>query len=146
MTDGARQNPGHDEFGDDGDDGVLGGLGNDMLFGGDGHDVIQGGDGSDTIFGGAGDDTLSGRQDSTTDGTADHFVFSSGSGQDLINGFEIAYDRIVLEGIAGVDWTYVKNNLSNNGANAVLDLGGGNSITFVGIDFANLDEVNFIFL
>lgn len=74
----------------------LNGLGGaDSLDGRGGNDVIQGGDGDDTIVGGAGDDVLTGQAGN------DRFVFATGSGRDVVNGFTAgagAGDVIVLQG------------------------------------------------
>jgi len=61
-----------------------------LIFGGDGDDRILAGSGDDTIWGGAGDDTIVGDQ---TDGPvfdsshADIFLFASGHGNDVLEGF-----------------------------------------------------------
>jgi hypothetical protein len=82
-----------------GQDQVEGGQGFDKLYGGAGNDVLKGGPGDDRIKGEAGDDILQGGAG------ADSFVFAaygvSGSGfagDDVIEDFDPAEDRIVLVG------------------------------------------------
>jgi Ca2+-binding RTX toxin-like protein len=89
--------------GTDGNDTLNGGNGNDTLNGGQGNDILLGGNGSDILTGGAGDDTLTGG------GGSDTFVFegfSSNSviafGVDRINNFNVAEDKIKLDGYATV--------------------------------------------
>ncbi|MET4128489.1 S8 family serine peptidase [Roseovarius sp. MBR-6] len=73
-------------------DTVSGGLGNDTLFGGAGNDLLFGAGGDDRLDGGAGADTLWG-------GTgADTFVFNTGGGVDLFQGFSAGQgDRLALD-------------------------------------------------
>jgi Ca2+-binding RTX toxin-like protein len=56
------------------------------------NDTIKGGPGDDWIVGGTGNDTLTGN------GGKDSFVFSPGSGQDIITDFVAGLDRLVLQG------------------------------------------------
>ncbi len=76
-----------------GDDTVTGGQGNDTLLGEKGADVLRGGTNADVLDGGLGFDRLEG-------GTgADRFVIGSlAAGQDVIEDFEIAFDRIDVSG------------------------------------------------
>lgn len=61
----------------------LNGLGGaDLLVGRAGNDTMLGGDGADTLDGGAGNDSMAGQAGN------DLFVMRSGSGQDLISGFQ----------------------------------------------------------
>ena len=66
-------------WGDVGNDTLLGGAGNDYLDGGDGDDFLNGGNGNDNLFGGAGKDT---------------FIFGASSGQNSVNQFVVADDKI----------------------------------------------------
>jgi len=88
--------------GGDGDDQILAGAGNDRvsgrdgddrLFGGRGNDTLQGGDGDDLLSGGAGYDVLTGGKG------ADTFLFTGDSQTDVITGFDLFEDNIVLEGV-----------------------------------------------
>ncbi len=127
MSDRVRQ------FGNDGDDTLIGGDGRDTQRGGDGDDIIFGGGDRDNIRGGEGDDTLSGDDgadriygdagDDTIIGGAgndrleggdgsDVFVYELGDGSDRISGGAGDWtDTIQLNaedgslGEFGVDWT-----------------------------------------
>jgi Ca2+-binding RTX toxin-like protein len=119
-------------FGGDGDDTVLGGAGNDALWGNAGDDRMMGGSGDDMLVGGVGTDYMTG-------GTgADAFVFQAGGGNDRVIDFETGVDKLVLSStITGQQITPqdVQSMITTSpGGNAVIDLGGGNSITIVGID------------
>ena len=77
-------------YGGAGNDTMTGGAGNDTLMGGAGRDIMSGGLEHDTLVGGAGDDELTG------DAGTDTFVFGLGDGDDIINDFIMADDRIDL--------------------------------------------------
>ena len=62
------------------------------IYGLVGNDIIKGGPGDDWIVGGPGNDILTGN------GGQDSFVFSLGSGQDIITDFVAGLDRLVLQG------------------------------------------------
>jgi Ca2+-binding RTX toxin-like protein len=114
-------------------------------------DTLTGDAFSNTIEGGAGNDTLQG-----FDG-ADNFVFRSGSGVDRIVGFA---SGILTLGFLP-DKIYLQSNLNDSGIttpvdayahvttlignpSAVLNLGGGNSIEFVGLVVSQLSVGDFI--
>ncbi|MFY0680730.1 MAG: tandem-95 repeat protein [Thalassovita sp.] len=99
-----------------GDDTITGTAAGDLLNGANGADVIEGGAGDDTIDGGFGNDVLTG-------GTgADTFDFAQGSGDDIINDFDLGTDVLSLsggqtissfgevdtDGVGGVDSTLVE--------------------------------------
>lgn len=65
---------------------AVAGDGADVVTGNAFANTISGHGGNDTITGGAGNDTLSG------DLGADHFVFSAGSGRDVVTDFDLASD------------------------------------------------------
>ena len=71
---------------------LEGGGGDDYLMGGAGFDVLNGGTGADVLTGGGSWDVLTGGAG------ADHFVFTSGVGPDLITDFQQGIDKIVLDG------------------------------------------------
>ena len=127
-----------------GNDSVIGGFGNDILFGNQGNDIILGNEGADLIFGGLGDDTLvGGKGDDTLYGNegddvlygnegADRFVFGTGSGSDLVNGFSSNEgDRLDLMG-----QTYLLSQDAQG--SAVLTLSGGGAITLSGVAASQL--------
>lgn len=107
-------------------DTIYGGLGNDYILGNGGNDIIYGQAGNDTMHGGAGDDT---------------YAFTSGSGVDIILHFTGAGaaggDVIqIASGINGGSITTTEAALAAvtyTGGNAVLDLGGGNTVTIMNL-------------
>ncbi|NEY88691.1 calcium-binding protein [Tabrizicola oligotrophica] len=138
----------------------LGGEGNDILTvtallvsagrvivdGGAGNDIITlDSDAPDSVLpaeatevrGGAGDDTINGLFSAL--GLAfEHFVFETGWGIDELNGFEMASDdRIVFDGITGLDagTLAVTENLAGN---TVLSFD-GNSVEIVGLALSAFD-------
>lgn len=116
------------------DDTISGGAGNDVLFGNRNNDLIFGGGGDDTINGGFGDDTLTGSSGN------DRFVFTSDSGNDVVTDefVTILFDRFLIQsninGTGVTTGAEMLTRITNNAAGqAVIDLGGGNSITFQGV-------------
>jgi Ca2+-binding RTX toxin-like protein len=107
--------------GNRGEDVVYGGAGNDGVHGGQDNDVLYGGAGADTLEGDLGDDRLFG------EGDADLFVIRSGGGHDTVQDFQAGVDRIAVP--VGTTWTVG----ADAGGNAVLDLGGGTTLTLAGI-------------
>jgi Ca2+-binding RTX toxin-like protein len=74
-------------YGMAGNDELAGLLGNDYLSGQSGHDRIDGGQGHDSIYGGTGDDAITGGAGNDTmygEQGADHYILTSGFGQDTI--------------------------------------------------------------
>ncbi|HKR89728.1 MAG TPA: calcium-binding protein [Phenylobacterium sp.] len=136
-----------------GDDWLLGGQGNDQITAHAGANILNGNLGNDTVAGGAGDDTLRGGQgadvltggagnnhlfgdlgnDALTGGAgADTFHFAAGGGQDRVSDFNLAQgDRIQIDG--GARYT-----VAQVGADTVVDLGNGDTITLVGVSKASL--------
>ena len=94
-------------LGYNGNDSLSGGAGNDRLEGGNGNDTLVGGQGNDTLLGGRGDDT---------------YVFSAGSGQDVIDNTGGGYDTLRFEGIA---FNQVSSGLMKSGNDLVLKVSGG---------------------
>jgi Ca2+-binding RTX toxin-like protein len=122
-------------FGDLGSDIVWGNLGNDTCDGGDGADQVRGGQGDDVVVGGAGDDFVSGDRgsDTITGGLgADRFHGSQDAGIDRVLDFNLGQgDRVQLD--PGTTYT-----LLQVGADAVLDMGGGNQMILVGVSMSSL--------
>ncbi|WP_093152388.1 DUF4347 domain-containing protein [Thalassobaculum litoreum] len=119
-------------YGNQGADRIYGNEGDDRIRGDDGSDTLYGGQGADTLSGGAGDDRLFGNSG------ADVFRFGEADGADALYGFSIGEDRLMVAanangtGIASADNLLAR--LFNDGAgNTVLDLGGGHSVTLVGL-------------
>ena len=100
-------------------DTLTGGAGDDELSGGAGNDILDGGAGNDTLTGGAGQDT---------------FVLSGG--QDVITDFDFASDDIDAPDLTPEQQAQIVANAQDvtveGQAGVVLDLGGGQTVTFVG--------------
>jgi Ca2+-binding RTX toxin-like protein len=137
--------------GANGADLIDGGAGNDTVFAGDGNDTVLGGDGDDLIFGGTGDDRLEGGagNDTVWGGPgADVLVFGAGDGADVFEFFNVgAGDRIELDsallGGAADGAAVVATFGAIVAGNAVLDFGGGTSITLTGV--TTLDGLDTVF-
>jgi Ca2+-binding RTX toxin-like protein len=78
-----------------GNDTILGDGGNDWLIGGEGNDQIQGGIGDDLIEGGTGNDAIFG------DGGQDTFFVGANNGQDRIQDFDVATEKIIISSSLG---------------------------------------------
>jgi len=77
--------------------------------------VLNGGTGNDVLYGGA---------------DADTFYFGLGSGQDTISDFSAAQnDHISLHAYAGGVVNGGGITFTQQGANILIDLGGGNTVT-----------------
>lgn len=114
-----------------GDDVVYGNLGADTGLGGDGADWVRGGQDNDSLDGGAGDDLIWGdRGDDTISGGAgaDTFSVFVGGGLERILDFSLSDgDRVRIEGAA----PYA---VRLQGADTLVDLGGGDLVVLVGVD------------
>lgn len=112
--------------GNRGDDIIVGGSGDDYIHGGQGSDIIAAGSGDDLLYGDRGDDRLIGGPG------ADEFYFLAGGGSDLVMDFNPAEgDRLELE--PGATFT-----VSVVGLNTVVDLGGGDQFTLLGVQTTSL--------
>ncbi|WP_189799501.1 calcium-binding protein [Tateyamaria sp. syn59] len=150
---------GRDELeGNDGDDLLVGNASKDTLRGGEGDDVLIGGRGSDLLFGGQDDDTLmgksgrdrllGGRGDDTLEGGsgADTFLFSLGSGEDVIVDFtDDDVIRLPQETRAGAEpgafapvigFDDIELFITYANGNAVIDLDG----LYASVDLADLSN------
>jgi len=158
-----RTSNGNDTLlGDAGADTLGAGSGNDLLRGGNDADLLLASNGADRLNGEAGDDTLlggGGRDTLTGDAGNDRLVggsqndrfnFAPGSGADLIVDFAGgagASDTIGLIGwgTAFDSFTDVLNAATQVGADVVINLGGGDSITLQGVTIASLNADDFAF-
>jgi len=162
-------------FGEDGDDHIFGGEGADHVEGGVGADALYGNDGADTIIAGSGVDTLSGGAEAdqlvggagadrieggagddhmwggewSADGAADIFVFSPGSGQDMVHDFETGNDVIDLSAY-GLTWDELQPVIQNHGWAVSIELGAvggeeGDRIFLANISSEELSADNFEF-
>ncbi len=118
-------------FGGAGNDRLLGGTGTDYLFGGDGADRLEGGPGSDFLKGGAG---------------ADSFVFrAEEAGADRVLDFTPGQDMLLFQGTGLTLAALLDGARADAQGNAVLGLGGGQSVVLVGISLAELGKVGMAF-
>lgn len=126
---------------------LEGGGGNDRLTGLDGADSLFGDAGLDVLNGGKGGDLLDGgeRADSLTGGKgADTFRFLDDFGRDRILDFTAA-DVVDLRGLSGADEFGDIRQRTDADGNAVADLRGGDTITFVGLTWDDLSAEDFLF-
>lgn len=138
-------------YANSGDDSLFGGGGiaapndlNDQLYGGTGNDGLYGNGGNDTLYGGTGNDTMHGGLGDDT------YVINDGSGDDVILHFTGAGasggDVLAVEyGInnSGIQSEQdVLNHTSYIGGNAVIDFGGGNSVTIYNVDSLGLGDIS----
>jgi glucose/arabinose dehydrogenase len=87
------------ELSGDGGDRINGGAGDDKIYGGVGNDQLLGGSGRDRLDGGLGNDRLTGGNG------ADVFIFKTGTGRDVIAGFDAKggdHDVVDLSDLAGI--------------------------------------------
>lgn len=96
-----------------------------MIWGGSGNDYLTGGAGSDTFVFKAGDN-----------GGAVLDFATSGTGHDMLD----------LEGIASVrSFADVQAHLTQIGNDAVIDLGGGDTVRLSGVHTSDLQADDFVF-
>jgi len=134
-----------DLYGGEGNDRLSGGKGGDHLFGGTGDDLLEGGAAIDFLYGGEGRDRLDGGQgdDEIRGGLGndillasagiDTFYFRMGDGHDSFEGNESDLIDDVLVFGSGISRDDVI--LDQSGANTVLNLGEGGSLSFSGQDY-----------
>lgn len=139
-------------FGEQGNDTLNGEQGNDRFFGGAGNDDLDGSAGNDTLYGGAGFDTLKGGAGNDLlqgNFNADTFVFENNNGDDIISDFDArnGLEKIDLSDVTDIVNLYdlFANHMDQAGANTVINIGAGNSITLVGVNMNDLDNADFIF-
>ena len=106
-------------------------------MGNGGADFLDGGLGNDTLIGGAG---------------IDSFGYSvSQGGADVITGFFAANEVIYFTENGGGEigplsfQDLIDNYASDVGANTIIDIGSGNTLTLVGVSIADLSASNFDF-
>jgi Ca2+-binding RTX toxin-like protein len=119
------------------------GVGN-YLAGNGGNDNMQGLSGNDTLVGGVGRDTMTGGAD------ADTFQFYGAWGIDRITDFEGgagAGDVLSFVGLGAAYDTFaeIMAITTQSGANTIINFGGGQSITLLGFNMANLNADDFLF-
>ena len=115
--------------------------GDDFIFSFAGKDRIDGGLGNDRIDGGADADLLTGGKG------ADIFIFTRGSGRDVITDFEAngkGHDVIDLSDYDGIS-KFKDIDISHKGNNVTITLDGGDTITLKGVDYHDLGKSDFDF-
>ncbi|MGZ3274568.1 MAG: beta strand repeat-containing protein, partial [Caulobacteraceae bacterium] len=127
-------------LGNDGETVYAGAGGVALITGGTGADTITTGAAADTIDGGGGNDVLTGGLG------ADTFVFSKASGQAAVTDFSDAQgDRIDLSSM--LRFFSLGDILAashQSGADAVIDLGSGASLTLRNVQLSGLADSDFI--
>jgi hypothetical protein len=122
-----------------GGDDLTGGGGNDLLLGGAGNDFLLGEFGDDVLDGGVGDDWLTG-------GFGDD-RFKGGGGADRVSDFSAggSEDRLDLRGSPMVHTvSQALATASQSGPDTVLTLGGGSSVTLLGVTKTDLIAADFV--
>lgn len=130
-----------------GGDYLDGGAGRDKIYGNNGDDGLFGGDGNDRLFGGAGDDFISGNagNDILKGGTgADEFAFYAGDGTDRVKDFTDGEDAVWLVTYGFASAADVIALASFDGTDTTFDFGGGDTLTLLNFDSANLDASDFV--
>jgi VCBS repeat-containing protein len=123
----------------------------DSIFGGSGADDIYGGGGNDTLVGGASDDRLHGDagMDLLTGGSgSDQFILRPGDGRDQITDFLAGAGTEDVIDLLAFDSTAARAAVANAtqvGSDTVIDLGGDQTLTLLGISVANLHADDFLF-
>ena len=118
--------------GGDGIDQLYGGLGDDLVEGGAGNDDLYGAGGNDTLDGGAGNDLI------FAGPGADVVRFYAGSGEDELQFFSAAEDRLELDDDLWTGTLSEADILSDFATQAddgaiTLDFGGGNVLEITGV-------------
>ncbi|MEC9235659.1 MAG: calcium-binding protein, partial [Pseudomonadota bacterium] len=116
-------------YGDDGADLIDGGLGADLIYGGLGDDFINGGDHADTIYGGDGNDNITLYFGG---GTASADTVYGEAGDDYISMFNNDNANDYVDGGAGIDTLYVRQNTTTTGT--VIDLTNGTMTSQANVD------------
>ena len=129
-------------FANSGDDVVVGGDGDDLLVAESGQDSVHTGDGADQVFAGAGDDFIF----LTDDGQTDTVYYLAGDGHDVIDNFEHGVDQVGIGDFGVTGFADISGLITYNadGSQAQIDLGGGDMITFTGLE-AELQASDFVF-
>lgn len=119
-------------FGTSFDDSISGSDGNDTLLGNGGSDYLIGGQGNDSLIGGAGSDSFG--YDTANDGA------------DVINDFFGEETIYILGGNPNFDtFAELQAIASDAAGNVIFNFGGGNTLTVVGRNIADLDAGDFDF-
>lgn len=120
--------------------GNIDGEGNELtnvLTGNSGANDLRGMAGNDILLGLAGNDRLFGGTET------DLFTFKKGCDQDRIMDFELGTDLINLQNYQGIDGFDDLKIKDNSDGDAVITLSGGDRITVIGIEAADLKMEHF---
>ena len=107
------------------------GIGNaldNILTAGSGGSELNGGKGDDVLIGGAGKDV---------------FVVRKNEGSDAVYAFDVAQDKLRLSGFGFDSFAEVKARMTQNGSDAVLDLGDGQKLVLRDVKVDHLSSNNF---
>ena len=127
----------------------------DQLYGHDGNDTLYGGDGRDTLSGDAGDDQLVGSGDDdrliggagddilTGGAGADHFVFTSEAGADIILDFRDGTDKIEFDSDTPPAIADLIAGAAQVGEDVVITISDSETVTIRSFVLANLDTNDF---
>lgn len=125
-------------YGGAGNDELDGGTQNDQLYGGAGIDALMGGDGHDRLDGGTQNDILTGGQGRDT------FVFSTGTGRDVITDFANNQDYLDFSASAAATFADVQAHMYQSGNDVVIDYG-ADRLTLLNISLGQVDASDFLF-
>ena len=128
------------------DDQIMSGGGNDTINAGRGQNTIQAGSGDDQITTGSGDDYIDGEggDDIISTGSGnDQVVFQNNYGNDTITDFDDGNDNIVIYADNISTFSDVSSRLTQSGADALLTLDDGSTLTFSNTDMNDLSSSNF---
>jgi Ca2+-binding RTX toxin-like protein len=122
---------------------VEGGQWTDTILGDGGANILDGREGDDVINGRGGDDLLTGGSGN------DRFVFTAAPGSDTITDFTAGAgtdDWIDLAGIAMLnDFADILANSTQVGADTVIDMGSGDTLTLLDVTRTTLHQDDFVF-
>jgi Ca2+-binding RTX toxin-like protein len=108
--------------------GVTGGALNDRITASTFGSTLDGGGGNDTLVGNSG---------------ADVFVHRAGQGSDIFQNFNAAQDKVALDGFSGLSWWDVANAITQSGADTIITLPDGTSLTLTGVNATQLTQDDF---
>ena len=132
--------------------GDVASIGIDTIFGG--VNRVRGSNFNDTISGDANNNVLDGRGGNdmlTGRAGADQFIYSTGN--DTITDFDQSGgsfnhaegDTIDLTGSGATTWTQLQSMMRQDGADTLIDFGGGNTIRLTNVTLADLTASDFVF-
>ncbi len=108
---------------------ATGGTGDDIITASATGTVLNGAGGNDQLTAGAG---------------ADSVVFQSGYGSDIVSQFDTSADVVELTGLSVTSFSGLLALITDDAAGAILDLGGGDQLQFLGLAKSALTTDNFL--